>query len=151
MVLQALVVNLESCVFELVNGLRLPLVNRFYSECNYSVKCGRLERIYSLSFGGKIIAAVRLMPQASGHFLLRNLCVNPDFRSQGVGSYFLRTVLANLGDTNCYCYALPHLQNFYTNLAFKHFTQDQVPFDIAEMYIRHCSRKRGWILMGHIH
>jgi N-acetylglutamate synthase-like GNAT family acetyltransferase len=144
------VVALENCTFELINELRLPLVNRFYSSCDYRVKCGRSERVYSLTFGGKIIAAARLIPQLSGHYLLRNLCVEPGFRNQGVASYLLRATLANLGGANCYCYALPHLQNFYLSLGFTHFTSDQVPYDVSEMYIRHCSRKRGWILMGYV-
>lgn len=144
------IVDLESCIFEFVSELRLPLVNRFYSGCNYRVKCGRFERVYSLSAGGKIIAAARLIPQRSGHYLLRNLCVEPGLRNQGIASYLLRATLASLVEANCYCYALPHLQKFYLSLQFKHFTPDQVPYDISEMYMRHCLRKRGWILMGYI-
>lgn len=131
-----------------VDELRLPLVNRFYSHSNYRVKCGRFERVYSLSYAGRIIAAARLIPQPSGHFLLRNLCVAPELRHQGLASYFLRVIVAELSPANCYCYALPHLQDFYLALDFKLHTPEQVPNDIADMYLRHCERKRGWILMG---
>ena len=148
--LLAPIVDLENCTFELISELRLPLVNRFYASCNYRVKCGRFERVYSLSFSGKIIAAARLILQRSGHYLLRNLCVEPGLRNQGIASYLLRAVLASLGNLNCYCYALPHLQNFYLSLQFKHLAPHQVPDDISEMHMRHCSRKRGWILMGYI-
>lgn len=151
MLLDSPAVDVNACTFELISELRLPLVNRFYSHCNYRVKCGRGERVYSFAYEGKIIAAARLIPQGSGHFLLRNLCVDPDLRRQGIANYFLRAILASLGDAHCYCYALPHLQKFYVDLAFQYFTPEQVPFDIAEMYIRHCSRKRGWILMGRTH
>ena len=144
------VIALAECTFDLVSELRLPLVNRFYASCNYRVKCGRFECIYSLSAGGKIIAAARLIPQRSGHYLLRNLCVEPTLRGQGIASHLLRITLASLGDENCYCYALPHLQSFYLSLQFKHLTPDEVPHDVAEMYIRHRERKRGWILMGYI-
>ncbi|GGY65570.1 acyltransferase [Cellvibrio zantedeschiae] len=143
-------VDLEKCTFELISELRLPLVNRFYSSCNYRVKCGRFERVYSLALEGNIIAAARLIPQRSGHFLLRNLCVEPALRNQGVASYLLRTLLVSLGEANCYCYALPHLQHFYLSLQFTHLAPEQVPQDIAEMYIRHRERKRGWFLMGYI-
>ncbi len=149
MLLEPVAVDVNKCTLELISELRLPLVNRFYSCCNYRVKCGRFERVYGLSLNGNIIAAARLIPQRSGHFLLRNLCVDPGLRGQGIATYFLRAILACLDDAHCYCYALPHLQQFYVNLAFQHFTPEQVPFDIAEMYIRHCSRKRGWILMGY--
>ena len=136
--------------FSIVHELRLPLVNRFYSSCNYRVKCGRFEKTYTLSYQGEIIAAARLIPQRSGHFLLRNLCVKPSLRHQGIASHLIRLLMPALAPANCYCYALPHLQNFYLALDFLHFTPQQVPDDIREMYIRHCERKRGWILMGFI-
>lgn len=148
--LTAPAIDLEKCTLDLVSELRLPLVNQFYSSCNYRVKCGRFERAYSLSFGGKIVAAARLIPQRSGVFLLRNLCVDPLLRHQGLASHLLRSLLPQLGG-DCYCYALPHLQHFYLVLGFKCFIADQVPQDIAEMYIRHRERKRGWILMGYTH
>jgi len=144
------VIDLDACAFELINELRLPLVNRFYSSCNYRVKCGRFERVYSFNASGKIIAAARLIPQRSGHFLLRNLCVDPGLRGQGIASYFMRAILTNLDGAHCYCYALPHLQHFYVSLDFKHLTPDQVPHDISDMYVRHRSRKRDWVLMGYI-
>jgi len=144
------VIDLNCCTFELISELRLPLVNRFYSDCNYRVKCGRFERVHTLTIGGKIIAAARLIPQRSAHFLLRNLCVEPSLRNKGVASFLLRATLQSLGAANCYCYALPHLQNFYLSLQFKHFSPEQVPGDIAEMYHRHRERKRGWVLMGYL-
>lgn len=147
-------INFNKCTFQSIDELRLPLVNRFYARCNYSVKCGRSESVFSLSGYGEMIAAARLMPHPAGHFLLRNLCVLPEMRNQGVASYLLGKTLVALGSikgpVNCYCYALPHLQNFYLALGFKHLTTDQVPQDIAEIHLRNCARKRGWILMGYI-
>jgi N-acetylglutamate synthase-like GNAT family acetyltransferase len=143
------VVDIKKCTFDVISELRLPLVNQFYSGCNYRVKCGRFERVYSLAFDSKIIAAARLIPQRSGHFLLRNLCVAPELRHQGLASHLLRCLLPML-EGDCYCYALPHLQAFYLALGFQHFTPEQVPQDIADMYLRHRERKRGWILMGHV-
>ena len=144
---------LNGSVFKCVDELRLPLVNRFYASCNYNVKCGRHDRVFSLSHRGKIIAAARLMPHSQGHFLLRNLCVAADVRNQGVATYLLTKILPEILPTNntagCYCYALPHLQSFYLALGFKHLTTEQVPQDIAETHLRNCARKRGWVLMGY--
>lgn len=145
---------LNDSVFKCVDELRLPLVNRFYASCNYNVKCGRHDRVFSLSQQGNIIAAARLMPHHQGHFLLRNLCVAPEARNQGVATYLLTKILAELIPTasstvSCYCYALPHLQNFYLALGFTHLTIEQVPQDIAETHLRNCARKRGWVLMGY--
>jgi predicted GNAT family N-acyltransferase len=141
----------DCSVFEYVDKLRLPLVNRFYAKCNYTVKCGRQDRVFSLSQQGEIIAAARLMPNPKGHFLLRNLCVAPEMRNQGLATYLITKILIELAPLSSlvYCYALPHLQNFYLALGFKLLTTDQVPHDIAEIHLRNCERKRGWILMGY--
>ena len=115
-------VDLKNLSVECVDELRLPLVDHFYSSCRYRVKCGRQEKVYSVSFGGQIIAAARFLLQKSGHFLLRNLCVAPGMRKQGVGSFLLVTALNELrlfaGSSNCYCFALPHLREFYISLGF---------------------------------
>ena len=144
--------TLRESVFQCVEGLRLPLVNRFYANCNYNVKCGRNDRVYSVFRQGEMIAAARLIPHPQGHFLLRNLCVAPEQRNLGVATHLLTQILIELGSASnpvsCYCYALPHLQNFYSALGFKCLTLVQVPQDIAEIHLRNCARKRGWILMG---
>jgi len=144
---------LSDSVFKCVDELRLPLINRFYASCNYNVKCGRHDRVYSLSLKGEIIAAARLMPYPQGYFVLRNLCVAPEQRNQGVATSLLTQILLELSLVNlplhCYCFALSHLQNFYVALGFKCLSLDQVPQDIAEIHIRNCARKRGWILMGY--
>ncbi len=146
-------VMLNDSVFKCVDELRLPLVNRFYTSCNYNVKCGRHDRVFSLTRQGEIIAAARLISHPQGHYVLRNLCVALEARNQGVATYFLTQILRELNSANnsvsCYCYALPHLQSFYLALGFRCLTIDQVPQDIAETHIRNCARKRGWVLMGY--
>ncbi|RYY74947.1 MAG: N-acetyltransferase [Gammaproteobacteria bacterium] len=154
----ASVIAVKNLNFEIVSAARLPLVNQFYSSCRYKVKCGKSDRVYTLRFGGKIIAAARFLVQKSGYLLLRNLCVAPDMRNQGIATRLLTKALHDLLVTNpinCYCFALPYLKNFYLSLGFEYFSsedllQEQVPEDIVEMYIRNCTRKRGWILMGYI-
>lgn len=140
--------ELNHSYFARIDELRLPLINRFYSECSYKVKCGRQDRVYSLSRNGQIIAAARLMLQPSRVYLLRNLCVLPELRNRGVASYFVKKILDDLALQDCYCYALPHLKNFYLALGFHELTLAQVPNDIAEVHLRNQSRKRGWLLMG---
>ena len=142
--------ELNNYTLALVDELRLPLVNRFYSECKYNVKCGRHDRVYSFTLDGKIIAAARLMLQPSNVYLLRNLCVSPEFRNQGVASCFVKNILDDLAPQPCYCYALPHLKDFYLALDFTELTVEQVPQDIGETHLRNQLRKRGWLLMGFI-
>lgn len=160
------VTDADHWIFERIAELRLPLINRFYSECEYSVKCGRLDRVYSMStthqplfsaspsppdkqpLSSRIIAAARLLPQPEGDFLLRNLCVSPSHRQQGVATALIKSILLDLAPSHCYCFALPHLEHFYLNLEFAHLSSSQVPASIAVMHERNQLRKRGWLLMG---
>lgn len=145
--------RIEECNVELVSELRLPLVERFYKECKYQVKCGRRDRVYTLCYENKIIAAARLisLPQQknSDYLLLRNLCVSPFARQQGVAKHLVKCIVTRLHPINCYCFALPHLQNFYLSLNFRCFHSQEVPEEIGVMYERDKARGRGWILMGY--
>ncbi len=135
----------------IVEKLYLPLVERFYADSKYSVKCGRLDRVYSFTLNGKIIAAARLILQQSNTYLLRNLCVSLDYRRQGIASHFLAEILLQLVPTNCFCFTSTPLQHFYENIGFICFSAEQVPQDIGDVYLRYRERKRGWILMGFVH
>jgi N-acetylglutamate synthase-like GNAT family acetyltransferase len=133
---------------EEVDVLRLPLVNRFYSECNYKVNCGRKDRVFIYSENEKIIAAARFILQASGDYILRNVCVAPQHRQQGIATHFLAQALQQLSPNNCYCFTSTPLQHFYETIGFTCFLAEQAPPDIGDIYLRYRERKRGWILMG---
>ena len=142
--------KLEDCRIEIVEELRLPLVNRFYADCKYRVKCGRHDRVYSVTYQNNIVAAARLIPQASGHFLLRNLRVSIFMRQKGIAKHLIKHIVTHLPSANCYCHSLLHLQDFYLSLNFQHLEPEQVPPEIGEVYKRDKSRGRSWVLMGYI-
>lgn len=145
----------------IVGTLHLPLVERFYADNGYRVKCGRLDRVYIFTLDGKIVAAARLILQQSNTYLLRNLCVATDYRRQGIASQFLSGILPGLTPTNCYCFISATLQSFYEGIGFAclavdevaldKLTLDEVPAEIIDMHVRQRKRKRGWILMGFVH
>jgi N-acetylglutamate synthase-like GNAT family acetyltransferase len=141
-------IDLALCQLAIVSQERFPLVDRFYVSCKYRVKCGRFDRVYCLTRDDKIIAAARLLPQRSGELLLRNLCVLPELRRQGVAGYFMRALLTAIVPHNCYCFALPHLRDFYLALNFKLLEPGQVPSETALLAVRYRERKRDWLLMG---
>lgn len=146
----------DSYFLNIVDPLHLPLVERFYADNGYRVKCGRLDRVYTFTANGKIIAAARLILQQSDVYLLRNLCVATDYRRQKVASNFLLEFLPQLAPKNCYCFISATLQHFYEAVRFEclsvdELLMDSVPVDISDMHMRQRKRKRGWILMGFIH
>ncbi len=136
--------------FRLIDPESHPLIDRFYRAQGYKVKCGAKERVYAIAAESKgIIATARLVPQSSGHFWLRNLLVANDWRGQGIATGLMLQLLPNLAPQGCYCFALPHLTDFYSTLGF---TQNPAhcPEDILRTYKTYRSRGRDWVLMGFI-
>jgi GNAT superfamily N-acetyltransferase len=140
----------ETYIFQPVDPERYALVDRFYRAQGYKVKCGASERIYTMvSSDNVIIAAARLVPQGSGHYWLRNLLVASDWRGQGIATRLMEKLLPDLIPLGCYCFALPHLTNFYTALGFIQ-NPSHCPDDILRTYNTYRSRGRDWVLMGYI-
>lgn len=140
----------ESCEFQLIEPGRFALVDRFYRAQGYKVKSGANERVYVIANeGGGFIAAARLVPQSSGHYWLRNLLVAPEWRGQGVATRLMCKLLPDLVPLGCYCFALPHLTDFYADLGFSQ-NPAHCPEDIQRTYNTYRSRGRDWVLMGYI-
>lgn len=132
---------------------RYALVDRFYRAHGYKVKVAANETLYVIyADGGQaevatIIAAVRLVPQNSGHFWLRNLLVAKDQRGQGLATALLQYLLPLIRPRGCYCFALPHLEQFYSHLGFS-VNPGHCPADIQQKYQQYRARGRDWLLMG---
>lgn len=142
------------CYFDKPAPLQFPLINRFYKGCGYSLSCGRLEQVYCLRETGQtsaqIIAAVRFIPQQQGHYVLRNLCVSAHWRRRGLARFLIREAFLELTQTakvTCYCYALPHLQAFYSSIGFVPLKSEDVPEDIAKSYDGYSQQQPALVLM----
>lgn len=140
----------ELCALQLVEPARFALIDRFYRAQGYKVKCCASERVYAIANKAEgFIAAARLVPQSSGHYWLRNLLVANDWRGQGIATGLMQKLLPDLAPLGCYCFALPHLTNFYTALGFVQ-NPSHCPEDIFRTYNTYRTRGRDWVLMGYI-
>lgn len=132
---------------------RYALVDRFYRSQGYKVKAASTEALFTLHHIGQagvaeIIAAARLVPQSSGHYWLRNLLVAKDWRAKGLASSLMQQLLPLLAPQGCYCFALPHLHEFYTRLGFD-LEPEHCPDDIRQKHKQYRNRGRDWLLMGY--
>jgi GNAT superfamily N-acetyltransferase len=137
-------------VFQCIETARFALVDRFYRVQGYKVKCGASERVYVITNEREgFIAAARLVPQSSGHYWLRNLLVASDWRGKGIATGLMQKLLPDLAPQGCYCFALPHLADFYSSLGFIQRPL-HCPEDILRTYNTYRTRGRDWVLMGYI-
>ena len=136
--------------FRLIEPTEHALIDRFYRAQGYKVKCGASERVYTITHASEgFIGAARLVPQSSAHFWLRNLLVASDWRGQGIATHLMQKLLPDLQPQGCYCFALPHLTDFYTALGFVQ-EPAHCPEDILRTYTTYRTRGRDWVLMGYI-
>lgn len=136
--------------FEQAAPLSVPLVDKFYQAQGYKIKCGRNERVFTLSHPEKgIIAAARLVPQGADYWL-RNLLVARFWREKGLGKLLMQTLLPELYPGACYCFALKHVEEFYSKLDFQCLLPEDCNSQIAQRYQQYRSRGRDWVLMGYI-
>ncbi len=142
-------INESAVVLLSLEPVRLALADRFYRTHGYKVKCAPHERVFVLSSPeGEWVAAARFVPQSSGHYWLRNLLVAPAYRGQGLATRLLNQVKPLIAPRGCYCFALPHLTDFYARLTFERDPQ-HCPIDIAAIHSRYRARGRDWVLMGY--
>ena len=128
---------------------RLALADRFYRSQGYKVKCAPNERVFALiGTAGDWLGAVRLVAQSSGHYWLRNLLVAPEYRNRGLAGQLLMQSRRAIFPKGCYCFALPHLTDFYKRSGFE-LAPAHCPADIRAIYERYKSRGRDWVLMGY--
>lgn len=135
--------------FQAIEPARLALADRFYRHHGYKVKCAHHERVFALiNETGDIIAAARFVPQSSGHYWLRNLLVDSQWRKQGLATQLIAGCKPHISPLGCYCFALPHLTGFYHQLGFEP-NPAHCPADILANYQKYQSRGRDWVLMGY--
>ncbi|PUA26576.1 MAG: hypothetical protein B0W54_22790 [Cellvibrio sp. 79] len=136
-------------LFQAIEPARLALVDRFYRNHGYKVKCAVNEQVFVLAnAAGDFVAAARFVPQPSGHYWLRNLLVDPQIRGHGLASHLMLECKPRIAPLGCYCFALPHLTEFYYRLGFER-NPDHCPADILTNYQKYRARGRDWILMGY--
>jgi N-acetylglutamate synthase-like GNAT family acetyltransferase len=132
---------------EQVEPMSLPLVNRFYKRCRYSAKAGRGETVFVIKVDGTIAGAVRLTPKSDNYFFLRSMCIDPEWRRQGLGKQLLAGITPFLDGINCYCYPFSHLLAFYGEVGFVHIDAEDVPAWIQQPYQRYCQQGRDIKIM----
>ncbi|WP_179957829.1 GNAT family N-acetyltransferase [Exilibacterium tricleocarpae] len=134
-------------VIEPLPPLQLPLVNRFYRDCRYSAKAGRGELVYVARGQGRMLAAVRLVPQVDNHLFLRSFCVAPEQRRRTIGRQLLEALVPVLHGYRCYCFPFRYLQDFYGRIGFVAAQPHTQPDFIAGPYRRYCRQGRDIVIM----
>lgn len=137
-------------ILDEMSGVRRPLIEHFYHQQGYKIRCGREERLFALNLTGEgIVAGVRLVPMAEKCYWLRNLLVAKAWQGRGLGRSLMKEMLAEINPACCYCFALHEVVGFYKALGFKLISPSDCLEAIAQQYLKYKSRGRDWRLMGY--
>jgi len=126
----------------------LPLVKQFYKKNGMRAQAPKGETIFVATQGAQLVAALRLSPNGSD-YLLRSMCVSAELRQQGIGSYLLQQIQAELNAIECYCFPYFHLETFYKSAGFTLIDIDTAPAAIKDKYQRYLSNGKDIRLMKH--
>lgn len=134
---------------EELTPIAFPLVNRFFKDNGHKGKASGDERVWVVRCSkGNIVAGLRASPKSEG-YLLRSVWVGRNAQRKGIGSFFLREVLNDLGSIHCWCYPYAHLELFYQKSGFFSPEPDSVPPDILAPYLRYQQQGHDFLLMCH--
>lgn len=125
------------------------VVNRFYKSQGDKSKAKRGEVVIAVYHGDLLAAVMRLLAKTEGWYLMRSVCVANDLRAKGIGSFIVEKGLESIDVNGCYCFALSHLDGFYSRLGFQR-AQDVVstlPITVSDDIRRVVQQRKPWLPM----
>ena len=131
---------------QLLDPIKLKLVNKFYKQSRNSGKASRSDQVWVIRNPQEIVAALRLI-DVKCDLLLRSMCVKPELRKQGLGTFLLEGIVDALAIKDCYCYPFTHLVTFYRVAGFEEVAVDVVPEWISTPYHRYKGQGRDIVIM----
>ncbi|SJN58464.1 Acetyltransferase (GNAT) family protein [Vibrio ruber DSM 16370] len=133
--------------FEMLDPLKLPLVQRFYKQHYPTAKPKRNELIYTAHIAGQLCAVVRFRHIGTSYLLLTGMAVAKELRAQGIGHQLLSYCEAYVLKQHVFCFAYRHLENFYHQHHFERQSPQTLPVEINHLYQRYCNQGRDILPM----
>ncbi|CAM3858160.1 N-acetylglutamate synthase [Vibrio aerogenes CECT 7868] len=141
---------MNQLLFEQLDPIKIPLIQRFYKQHYPSGKAKKDEQvIIAKDNQHQICAAVRFR-HISNYQLLTGMTVATEKRQQGIGHQLLTFCEQRILHEQVYCFALAHLKDFYTTHHFRYQEPDTLPEAIRTLYFRYTRQGKVLIPMRYI-
>jgi N-acetylglutamate synthase-like GNAT family acetyltransferase len=119
--------NLEDLQFDRRQGLNLPLANAFYKRVDKRLKARADEVVWTASWQGSTLAALRLRPLPSGEHLVTGVLVDPQYRCRGIARQLLQVASVDFSRRFTYLFCEPQLAPLYLQVGFQQVEKDAMP------------------------
>ncbi|OLQ89960.1 GNAT family N-acetyltransferase [Vibrio ponticus] len=131
---------------ETLDPIKLPLVARLYKAHYPSGKAKSNELTIAGYLEHQLACVVRFRPIEQYH-LLTGMLVVPELRELGLGHQLLNHCQTEVCNTNTYCFAYPHLENFYQQHGFATISADTLPNSLNQLFTRYTGSGKALIPM----
>lgn len=139
-------VNLE---FEILDSVKLPLVQRFYKSHYPATKPKKNEVIVVARQLGEISAIVRFRPVET-YQLLTGMVVHAQQRQQGIGHQLLNHCRHTHLLTHSFCFAFTWLTPFYQQHGFQIIESEHLPKSLLVLLERYQKSGKSLVPMKYV-
>lgn len=140
---------MDTLNFGLLDPIRLPLAKKIYKSHYPAAKPKADERIITAKQGHQLCGLVRFR-SIETYRLMTGMLVIPDYREAGVGHALMRYLVANELSEHDFCFALSHLESFYSQHGFETISEDALPNAIKQLYMRYIQGGKSLVAMRYI-
>lgn len=137
--------------FQQLDPVKFPLIQRFYKQHYPTSKPKRNEKtiIARSSISQNIIACVRFR-QIEQFQLLTGMAVSTDFRGQGIGKSLMNYCKLHNLNSQVYCFAYAHLDEFYQQQGFVSCHKEDLPSPLKVLYQRYTNSGKSLVPMQYL-
>ncbi|EGU39789.1 GNAT family N-acetyltransferase [Vibrio scophthalmi] len=131
---------------EMLDPIKLPLVSRLYKAHYPSGKAKKNEATIVGYQNNQLVCVVRFRP-IEQYQLLTGMLVIPEQRAHGFGHQLLNYCQQTVCNSRTFCFAYPHLEEFYQQHGFITLREEQLPNGLSQLFTRYISSGKALIPM----
>lgn len=133
-------------LFEKLDPIKLPLLQRFYKQHYPSARPKKNELLIVARHQGELCAAVRFRP-IEQYQLLTGMAVTEAMRGAGIGHQLLSHCEEQILDQHVYCFAFPWLEDFYQAHGFRVIGSESLPNCLHNLLQRYQNGGKSLVAM----
>lgn len=125
------------------------MIQHFYKQHYPSTKPKKDDIILVGRHQHEITAVIRFR-HIEDFLLLTGMCVDRKERGQGLGHQVLTHCQHHILSDNVYCFALSHLESFYSKHQFVRISANQLPNSLKLLYLRYTQYGKNLVPMRYL-
>ncbi|MGR5178535.1 GNAT family N-acetyltransferase [Vibrio parahaemolyticus] len=140
---------MDTLNFGVLDPIKLPIVKKLYKAHYPAGKPKSDERILTLSNNHAIAAIVRFRT-IEQYRLMTGMLVLPEHRGLGLGHQLMQYLQSYELQSDDFCFALAHLEDFYHQHGFEVIAEETLPGPLKQLFSRYIHGGKSLVAMCYI-